>query len=146
MHSSFWYYLHFWLHILTPHHSWSSSNSRTVRLRSPKLNIQIALGAICLYTATYFFVIPTSVALNQTVYCHVSNLSFICIWRSRVDWCLWKEKTCYCHTYLWSPMLDTSLDSVHRILLVFWDYSKQVVSNLPPLQQSQLEEKGKMCE
>ena len=57
-----------------------------------------------------------------------------------------RKKTCYCHTYLWSPMLDTSLDSVHRILLVFWDYSKQVVSNLPPLQQSQLEEKGKMCE
>jgi len=45
---------------------------------SPLLNTLIIVGAILLYTATYFFVIPTTVALNQTIYCHVSHFSVYC--------------------------------------------------------------------
>ena len=52
--------------------------ARVVRLTSPNLNYLIILGAILLYTTVYFFVIPTSVAIVQTVNCHVSTLS-VCV-------------------------------------------------------------------
>ena len=46
---------------------------RVVRLSNPKLNFLIILGAIVLYIAVYFFVIPTTNQTVVTVFCNVTN-------------------------------------------------------------------------
>ena len=38
----------------------------------------MVIGAVLLYTTVYFYVIPTTVETNQTIYCHVSLLS-VCV-------------------------------------------------------------------
>ena len=41
----------------------------------PNLYYLMVIGATLLYTTVYFYVIPTTVETNQTIYCHVSYLS-----------------------------------------------------------------------
>ena len=51
--------------------------SRFIHLMGPNFFLRV-IGAVLLYTTVYFYVIPTSVETNQTIYCHVNLLS-VCV-------------------------------------------------------------------
>ena len=49
-----------------------SPSSRLIRLGSPNLNYLIGIGAIILYMATYFFIIPTTNMQAVIALCNIT--------------------------------------------------------------------------